>query len=97
MVRARTAGRISRDVRASTRFSASPGEQHALAAFSDAEPISPNEAVYRPATGSTACWRGYVCGYEVKGGLLYPCELWVNHPSGDASHAAPAAARSQWR
>ncbi len=60
------------------------GEQHALAAFSDAEPFSPIEAGYRPVMANTACWRGYVCSYEVKDGLLYLRELWVNHQPGDA-------------
>lgn len=58
------------------------GEQHALAAFSDAEPFSPIKAGYRPVMANTACWRGYVCGYEVRDGLLYLRELWVNHQPG---------------
>jgi len=60
------------------------GEQHMLAAFSDGEPFSPIDAGYQPVMASTACWRGYMCGYEVKDGLLHLRELWVNHQSGDA-------------
>jgi len=59
------------------------GEQHALAAFSDGEPFSPTDAGYRPVMASTACWRGYVCGYEVRDGLLHLNELRVNHQPGE--------------
>lgn len=60
------------------------GEPYALAAFSDGEPFSPTEAGYRPVMASTACWRGYVCGYEVRDGLLHLNELRVNHQPGEA-------------
>ena len=67
------------------------GEEHALTAFSDGEPFSPTNAGYRPVMASTACWRGYVCGYEVMDGLLRLRELWVNHQPGEA----PVSRRQQ--
>jgi hypothetical protein len=67
------------------------GELHVLAAFSDGEPFSPIDAGYRPVMASTACWRGYLCGYEVKDGRLQLRELWVNHQPG----AAPITQRKQ--
>lgn len=60
------------------------GEQHVLAAFSEGEPFSPVIAGYRPVMASTACWRGYVCDYEVKAGHLRLRELWLNHQPGEA-------------
>lgn len=60
------------------------GENHALVAFSNDEPFSPASAGYRPVMASTACYRGYVCGYEVKDDQLRLCELWVNHQPGEA-------------
>jgi len=59
------------------------GQQHVLAAFSEGEPFSPIDAGYQPVMASTACWRGYMCDYEVKDGLLYLRELWVNHQPGE--------------
>lgn len=61
------------------------GEQYVLAAFSEGEPFSPLEAGYRPVMASTACWRGYVCGYEVKDRQLGLRELWINHQAGEAA------------
>ncbi len=60
------------------------GEQHWLTAFSDGEPFSPTDAGYRPVMASTACWRGYVCTYEVINGGLQLRELWINHQPGEA-------------
>lgn len=60
------------------------GEEHALVAFSDGEPFSPANAGYRPMMTCTACWRGYVCRYGVKDGLLQLLELQVNHHTGGA-------------
>lgn len=60
------------------------GEKHALVAASHGEPFSPTAAGYRPVMASTACYRGYVCGYEVKDEQLRLCELWVNHQPGEA-------------
>lgn len=65
------------------------GEQHVLAAFSDGEPFSPLDAGYRPVTASTACWRGYVCGYEVEDGQLRLRELWVNHQPDESPVTRP--------
>lgn len=67
------------------------GEEHALAAFSDGEPFSPTNAGYRPVVASTACWRGYICNYEVKNGLLQLREMWVNHQPDEA----PVSRRQQ--
>jgi len=60
------------------------GEQHMLAAFSNGEPFEPSAAGFRPVSASTACWRGYVCGYAVKDGGLYLDEFWVNNQPGEA-------------
>ena len=60
------------------------GERHMLAAFSDGEPFSPIDAGYRPVAASTACWRGYLCGYEVKDEILQLRDLWVNHQPDEA-------------
>lgn len=60
------------------------GERYALASFSNGEPFSPTDAGYRPVMASTACYRGYVCDYEVKEGRLHLRELWVNHQPGEA-------------
>jgi hypothetical protein len=61
------------------------GEQYALAAFSDGEPFSPPlRAGYRPVPASTACWRGYVCGYEVQNGVLLLYDFQVNHHPAEA-------------
>ncbi len=67
------------------------GEQYTLAAFSEGEPFSPIDAGYRPVMASTACWRGYVCGYELKDGLLHLRELWVSHQP----RKAPVTQRQQ--
>ncbi len=55
------------------------GEQHVVAAFSSGEPFVPSDAGYMPVAATTACWRGYVCGYEVRDASLLLDELWVNH------------------
>ncbi len=67
------------------------GEDDDLAAFSDGEPFSPIAAGYAPVATNTACWRGYVCRYEIQTGVLCLRELWVNHePPG-----FPASQRQQ--
>lgn len=60
------------------------GEEHHLATFSGGEPFCPLDAGYRPVMASTACWRGYVCSYEVKDDQLRLRELWISHQPGDA-------------
>ena len=67
------------------------GERYSLVAFSDGEPFSPTDAGYRPVMASTACYRGYLCDYEVKDGLLQLREMWVNHQPEEA----PVSQRKQ--
>lgn len=59
-------------------------QEYMLAAFSNGEPFSPGDAGFRPVSASTACWRGYVCGYEVVEDQLTLRDFWVNHQPGDA-------------
>ena len=41
-----------------------------LCAFSNSEPFNPSAHGYRPVMASTACYRGYVCEYEVRNSSL---------------------------
>lgn len=54
-----------------------------LVAFSAGEPFDPTEHGYRPVMSSTACYRGYVCEYEVAGDKLLLSKLHINHQGGD--------------
>ena len=64
------------------------GEKHVLAAFSDGEPFTPTEHGYRPFPSSTACWRGYLCEYQVREQGLYLHRLHVNHQEDDEETSA---------
>ena len=59
-------------------------EEMLLAAFSDGEPFSPAQYGYRPMMASTACYRGYVCEYEVAESRLLLSKLNVHHQDTDA-------------
>ena len=73
----------------SVRFA---GEAYALVGCSDGEPFLPADVGYRPVMASTACWRGYVCGYEVKDGWLHLRDLSLSHrPDNPPSHSPEGA------
>lgn len=59
------------------------GEKHALTAFSAGEPFDPKAFGYRPVMASTACWRGYLCDYEVANDALRLAHLQINHQPSD--------------
>ena len=65
------------------------GEEMSLVAFSAGEPFAPTEHGYRPVMASTACYRGYVCEYEVAGDQLLLSKLNISHQGGNV----PASAR----
>lgn len=55
------------------------GEDFALCSFSGGEPFHPQVYGFRPFGTSTACWRGYICTYEVVSDRLALLSLDISH------------------
>src|SRR5690606_3855616 len=58
-------------------------QEYSLVAFSDGEPFDPSVHGYRPEMASTACYRGYLAGYEVTDGALFLGSLRISHQDSD--------------
>jgi hypothetical protein len=67
------------------------GEAHSLCAFSDGEPFDPKAHGYRPVGTSTACYRGYICQYEVRKDQLFLRKLYINHQENNLPVSAKKA------
>lgn len=68
------------------------GESYTIIGFSEEDPYYSFDFDVNPVSASTACWRGFYCGYEVKEYRLYFEHYIVNHSNDNktASEEPPA-------
>ena len=59
------------------------GRNHQIIAMTNPIDFNPEDYGFRPAAPHTACWRGYICQYDITDDQLFLSKLWVNQEVDD--------------